>query len=116
MSCARPLNARIASPKQDLQGPEIQRNPCASVLVGLVKALRGGARSPSIAKNLPGASSDSADSTVLQVRGIGMVSGVRPWVFRKDCNWSWKYCVIFGGQFLARSGMNHTHLPAPHGS
>lgn len=55
-------------------------------------------------------------STVLHVRGIGMVSGVRPWVFRKDCNWSWKYCVIFGGQLLAKSGMNHTHLPAPHGS
>ena len=53
MSCARPPNARIASPKQDPQGPEIQRNPCASILAGLVKALRGGARSPSIAKNLP---------------------------------------------------------------
>ena len=81
------------SPKQDLQGPEIHRNPQCSA-----------------------AHQDHQASTVLHVRGIGMVSGVRPWVFRKDCNWSWKYCVIFGGQLLAKSGMNHTHLPAPHGS
>lgn len=52
---------------------------------------------------------------IIYVRGIGMVSGVRPWVFRNASSWSWKYCVIFGGQLLAKSGMNQVHFPAPCG-